>query len=64
MFSVGSVPGQLENSWLLTTPEPIPRISLFDLGLLNKMISANQCNNISYSHSEMSDSASKMVRVV
>jgi hypothetical protein len=45
-------------------PEPIPRISLFDLGLLNKMISADQGNNIIYSHSEMSDSASKTVKPV
>jgi hypothetical protein len=44
--------------------EHVPRIGLFDLGLLNKMIGANQGNTISYSHTENSDNSLKTVCVV
>jgi hypothetical protein len=39
----------------------IPRIGLFDLSLLKKMINADQDNNICCSNSQMSDNASKTV---
>jgi hypothetical protein len=53
----------LDISTFALPPDKLPRISLFDLVLLKRMINADQENNISYCNSDSSTAGCTNVRV-